>query len=180
MREDSPSFFIATDYFLPQRRRAAEIFCWMLQFFSHNRRDAKIFIHYFLCASVSLRLSIYFHHMKYLFISMLIIFSSCKTTKTLSQNELPAFIKEKIATFQQSPVANPPRSIYSYSYNGKTVYFITAPCCDIPSQLFDDSGNLICHPDGGFSGKGDEKCTDFFSTRTDEKLIWKDSRNFGK
>ncbi len=118
--------------------------------------------------------------MKYIFVSLLVIFCACKTTQKSSSTELPGFIKDKIVTFTQNPVTDPPRSIFSYSYNGKTVYFIIAPCCDIPSQLFDDAGNLICHPDGGITGKGDGKCSDFFQTRTDEKLIWKDSRNFGK
>ncbi len=118
--------------------------------------------------------------MKYIFVSLMVIFCSCKTTQKSSATELPVFIKDKIATFTQNPVTDPVRSIFSYSYNGKTVYYITAPCCDIPSQLFDEGGNLICHPDGGITGKGDGKCTDFFQTRTDEKLAWKDSRNFGK
>ena len=117
--------------------------------------------------------------MKYIFISLLIIFSSCKTAKKNSTSTVtvPDFIKQKIELFQQSPVTDPPRSIYSYSYNGKTVYFLIAPCCDIPSQLFDEAGNIICHPDGGITGKGDGKCNDFFQVRTDEKLVWKDSRS---
>jgi hypothetical protein len=44
------------------------------------------------------------------------------------------------------------------------------------SVLYDSSGNIICAPDGGFTGKGDGKCTDFFSGRAKELLIWKDAR----
>ncbi len=115
--------------------------------------------------------------MKYIFVSLVLIFCACKTTKKSSSAELPVFIKDKILQFQQSAVPNPPRSIYSFKYNGKTTYFISAPCCDIPSQLFDETGVLICQPDGGITGNGDGRCSDFFQTRTDEKLVWKDSRN---
>ena len=31
-------------------------------------------------------------------------------------------------------------------------------------------------PDGGITGRGDGKCTDFFQTRTDERLWWADTR----
>jgi hypothetical protein len=34
----------------------------------------------------------------------------------------------------------------------------------------------MCAPDGGFTGKGDGKCTYFFDARTNEKLIWEDER----
>jgi hypothetical protein len=73
-------------------------------------------------------------------------------------------------------VRNPPGSIWRYEYNGKTVYYIPAYCCDMQSELFDGNCNKICSPDGGFTGKGDGKCSDFFTNRKNEKLIWKDER----
>ncbi|AUD07106.1 hypothetical protein CWM47_00795 [Spirosoma pollinicola] len=71
---------------------------------------------------------------------------------------------------------SPPASIYRYVYKGKVVYFIPQRCCDIPSVLLDEQCNTVCSPDGGISGGGDGGCTDFFKVRSDEKLIWKDSR----
>jgi hypothetical protein len=35
---------------------------------------------------------------------------------------------------------------------------------------------MICHADGGFSGAGDGRCSDFFSARKNEKIIWRDPR----
>lgn len=122
----------------------------------------------------------YFHRMKYFLVSFSLIFSSCKTHEYIHQNSIPVFVQKKIEEFSAQKAANPPRSIYSYQYNKKTVYYISAPCCDIPSQVFDIDGTLICNPDGGISGKGDGKCFDFFQTRTDEKLIWKDARGEDK
>lgn len=88
----------------------------------------------------------------------------------------PDCVITKIREISKEDVWNPPAKIYSYVYEGKTVYFIPQHCCDIPSQLFDSDCNLICNPDGGFTGRGDGHCADFFATRTDEKLLWEDTR----
>ena len=98
---------------------------------------------------------------------------SCKKS---DNNEIPTCINNKITEMKSAKVSNPPSSVYQYKYEGKTVYYIPPTCCDIPSQLYDKDCNLICNPDGGFSGKGDGKCTDFFDKRKNEKLIWKDDR----
>ena len=86
-------------------------------------------------------------------------------------------IREKIAQFKREKVSNPPRYVYSYQYKGKTVYYITSDCCNQYNILYDVNCNVICSPDGGISGKGDGKCSDFFDTATNPILIWKDPRN---
>jgi hypothetical protein len=91
-------------------------------------------------------------------------------------DEIPAWVNEKIEQFQNEPVTNPPREIYQYEYNGKTVYFVPQICCDVPSILYDVNGNVLCHPDGGITGGGDGLCTDFMNTRNNEKIIWQDNR----
>ncbi len=75
----------------------------------------------------------------------------------------------------QSP-ASPPKQVYSYHYQGRTVYYFTEECCDMASSLYDRDCNILCAPDGGISGQGDSQCPDFFSTRKDEKLVWRDER----
>jgi hypothetical protein len=88
----------------------------------------------------------------------------------------PGFINKKIAEFLKEEPKNPPVTITQYDYKGKKVYYISSYCCDFPSQLYDEEGNLICEPDGGITGRGDGKCTDFFTERKNELLIWKDTR----
>ncbi len=88
----------------------------------------------------------------------------------------PEWVDKLISQYESEPVGNPPQSIWSYEYNGQVVYFVPAQCCDMFSTLFDTSGNVLCAPDGGLTGKGDGKCSDFSSTRTNEQLVWKDSR----
>lgn len=102
------------------------------------------------------------------------VLGSCE--KNGLSNDIPACIHEKINQIQTETVRNPPGSVWQYEYNGKIVYYIPAYCCDLPSQLFDENCNMICSPDGGFTGKGDGKCPDFFTNRKNEKLIWKDER----
>jgi hypothetical protein len=107
-----------------------------------------------------------------LVVSGMLIQGSCDKTETGT----PACISNKIAQMQQDPVRNPPGSVTQYLYNGQTVYYITADCCDQYNELYDSKCNLICAPDGGFTGQGDGRCPDFFTNRTNEKLIWQDSR----
>lgn len=70
----------------------------------------------------------------------------------------------------------PAASLYQYTYQSQTVYFVPAPCCDFFSILYDDSCRIIAHPDGGITGRGDGRATDFLKTRTDEIKIWEDPR----
>ncbi len=89
---------------------------------------------------------------------------------------LPACVKNIIESFKNADVGNPPRSVYSYSYKGKTVYYTAGPCCDNFSDLYDDKCTLLGHPDGGFTGRGDGRFPDFRKMATNEKLVWKDNR----
>ena len=91
-------------------------------------------------------------------------------------NEVPSCVNDKINETKSQKIRNPPGSVWQYMYNGQTVYFIPQYCCDIPSVLLDENCNSICSPDGGLTGNGDGKCPDFFTTRTEEKLIWSDDR----
>jgi hypothetical protein len=112
--------------------------------------------------------------LKLLIIGLLIL--QAETCKKEDFKNVPLCILQKIEIMKAENVANPAASVWQYEYNGQIVYFIPQSCCDIPSSLYDAKCNLICSPDGGFTGKGDGKCKDFFEKRTKEKLIWKDER----
>ncbi|TZF84154.1 hypothetical protein FW774_11630 [Pedobacter sp. BS3] len=89
-------------------------------------------------------------------------------------------MRTKIEQIKAEPVRNPPAKVYEWDYNGTKYYYISAHCCDIPSQLFDKDCNLICAPDGGFTGKGDGKCPDFDSNKLTKRLIWEDNRHLSE
>lgn len=89
----------------------------------------------------------------------------------------PLWVDSLIATYASEPVGNPPRAIWQYTYKGATVYFVPAQCCDQYSDLYDFAGEVIGHPDGGISGSGDGRCSDFITTATAAALIWRDQRS---
>jgi hypothetical protein len=108
------------------------------------------------------------------------LIAGCSITSTVAtvEDENPEWLSELIHRLESEPVANPPASIYQYEYKGAVVYYLPPRCCDIPSDLHDKEGRIICHPDGGMMGVGDGRCTDFFDERENEKLIWKDDRAY--
>jgi hypothetical protein len=91
----------------------------------------------------------------------------------------PDWVTALIQDLESQPVANPPAFIARYEYRGQTVYFLPSRCCDIPSNVYNVSGTIICHADGGLRGAGDGRCADFFSARKDEKIVWRDARGAG-
>lgn len=112
-----------------------------------------------------------------LVIFVLLFFTYCSdSTSPTSPSDNPDWVNALIKKYESEPVGNPPQSIWRYTYRGQTVYFVPAQCCDQFSILYDVEGNILCAPDGGFTGQGDGKCPDFFKNRKDEKLIWKDNR----
>ena len=88
----------------------------------------------------------------------------------------PAAILAVIEQLKSAPVENPPARVVSYSYRGGVVFYVPPHCCDVPSTLLDGAGQKLCSPDGGMTGRGDGKCSDFFETRTNERVLWSDTR----
>ena len=111
-------------------------------------------------------------------ISVLIILvclnQSCKQEDTIKG--IPSVVNDEISQIKKSPPQTPRLEVWRYTYNNMITYYIPPKNADGFSDLYDEHGNLVCHPDGGFSGGGDSKCTDFFDKRTNGELIWKDNR----
>jgi len=66
--------------------------------------------------------------------------------------------------------------VYRYRFDGETVYFETPPSPDQYSTLYNQRGQVLCHPDGGLTGRGDGRCGSFQKRRTDEALVWQAAR----
>lgn len=90
--------------------------------------------------------------------------------------EQPTFVRRLIADIEATPAANSPGGIWKYQYGGRTVYYLPPACCDLPSVLFDAEGAILCGPDGGFTGRGDGRCPDFFDRRSGGQQVWDDPR----
>lgn len=107
---------------------------------------------------------------------MMVLYFCLSTCKSSNQDsEIPNCIKDRIETLKRQPIQNPPAEVWQWETNDKTFYYFNAPCCDQFSTLYNDKCEIICAPDGGFTGKGDGKCPDF-GTDVKRILIWKDER----
>ena len=84
---------------------------------------------------------------------------------------LPGWLAEWIAELEAGKVEFPPQSITRYAYQGATVYYVVQQCCDQFSDLLDADGDLIGHPDGGITGRGDG-VTEFSTIGLKGEEIW--------
>lgn len=90
---------------------------------------------------------------------------------------LPEFLEQLTADFEAEDQSESPGSIWRYEYKGAIVYYIPpSPCCDRLSTLYDESGEILCSPDGGITGDGNGGCADFFESRSAEFRVWTDAR----
>ena len=96
------------------------------------------------------------------------------------QTSLPEWLTQLIRKLESAPPANPPARLTRYTYRDQTVFYLPPRCCDIASILYDADGKVLCKPDGGLTGAGDGRCSDFSKERKDERLIWQDTRRRGR
>lgn len=111
-------------------------------------------------------------------VCLLAFLGSCNN-KALTGNtntDTPTCITDMMKKFKTEPEQNPPRKIFSYEYKGNVVYYVTAVCCDMYSDLYSSDCKLLGHPDGGITGKGDGTLPDFDAEKTGEQLVWADKR----
>ncbi len=113
--------------------------------------------------------------LKLTFISILMsgFLLNCKPSN--QQRVLPSCIDSKIEAIKKAPVQNPPTEIWKWQIDTVAYYYITSGCCDQYNYLYNENCEVVCAPDGGFTGKGDQKCPDF-GDNIQKKLIWKDER----
>lgn len=94
-------------------------------------------------------------------------------------NESPAWLEALKAQIVAEPLGQPPELLFRYRYRGEVVYYRPPRCCDVFGELYDAGGELLCHPDGGFTGRGDGRCEDFAAARSDCVRVWHDPRSKG-
>lgn len=106
-----------------------------------------------------------------------IVFANLFLTCNSAEKDLETLscIEEKIEFIKSDEVSNPPTKIFKWEADGNTYYYITSDCCDQFNYLYDTNCELICAPDGGFTGMGDGNCPDF-NGEIEKKLFWEDSR----
>ncbi|MEO6071256.1 MAG: hypothetical protein ABIN57_08865 [Chitinophagaceae bacterium] len=91
-------------------------------------------------------------------------------------DKTPVCIQSKIDSIKKLPKWNPPAEVTQYTYNKKTVYLFSSPCCDQYNVVYDENCQYLCAPSGGFTGKGDGRCADFTERAKLVRIVWKDDR----
>ena len=99
------------------------------------------------------------------------LFASC-APKNPGMVQMPSCLAAKIDSIKKIPGENMPQSVIQYSYKGAPVYYVTAGCCDKFNEVYDANCNHLGAPDGGITGKGDGKLTDFYSMAINKKVVW--------
>jgi hypothetical protein len=100
----------------------------------------------------------------------------CASEPPLAPERLPGWLMSLIRELETQPVASPPAYIAHFEYKGEVVYYLPPRCCDIWSNLYRADGTIVCHPDGGLAGNGDNRCPDFLAERKNGYVIWRDPR----
>jgi len=99
--------------------------------------------------------------------------SSC--SKVEETKERPSCIDNKIEEILNEPVQNPAAQVWKWEDNVNTYYYITSDCCDQYNYLYNEKCEVVCAPDGGFTGGGDGNCPTFQGTIV-QTLVWEDPR----
>lgn len=108
----------------------------------------------------------------YLALFALLLFLSCREEY---EPEIPPCIQTIIQQKGQSSTSERFIAIYRYKYQKRYVYFGLSDCCDFYNLLFDQTCQVICAPNGGFTGGGDGKCPNFFNEATEKTELWRKS-----
>jgi len=96
--------------------------------------------------------------------------SANKKAESISQ--MPGCLLEKIKSMAADPKQGSPQSVVRYIYKNQTVYYVVSPCCDKHNIVYDKDCNILGYPDGGYTGRGDGKMTDFKNEASDAKVVW--------
>lgn len=115
-------------------------------------------------------------HQVLVVLCLLVVATACARENPLAPTSTPAWLVSLTRQLEAEPVANPPAYIARYEYKGQAVYYLPARCCDIWSNLYRADGTILCHPDGGLTGRGDGQCPEFLAERKNEQIVWRDSR----
>lgn len=107
------------------------------------------------------------------FIGIVVFAINCKSSDL--DIEAPICIENKIEEILNNEVSNPPTQVWKWEVDGETYYYVTSDCCDQFNILYSKNCDIVCAPDGGFTGNGDGNCPDF-NSEIIKSLIWVDDR----
>ncbi|HEX7690031.1 MAG TPA: hypothetical protein VF453_20155, partial [Burkholderiaceae bacterium] len=86
---------------------------------------------------------------------------------------VPEWLRIRLGDYDAQAGAGAPRAVYALDYRGETAFLVQAGCCDQLDPLIDARGVLICHPTGGYTGKGDGKCPAPLPPADRRREVWR-------
>ncbi len=118
--------------------------------------------------------------MKYILIFTCFFMLSCAHSKNVVKEEKESLVKDAmpecltnvIKEMSANPAEGAPLSVTRYDYKRKQVYYFASACCDRYNIVYDSACHILGYPDGGFTGRGDGKMTDFKNEATNATLVW--------
>ena len=113
-------------------------------------------------------------HLLIILLGIALFLPACDKLDLLA--DVPSCIEEKIRDIKKEEMRNPPAQVWKWEVDGNTYFYITSDCCDQYNYLFDENCNVVCAPDGGFTGNGDGNCPGF-NEEIVKTLVWEDDRN---
>lgn len=109
-------------------------------------------------------------------VAIVVSWSLAAAATPANSDAIPKWLELRIADYERLPPFSPPRAILQVQYQGRKAYYVTPACCDIPSELMDAQGSLLCYADGGFAG-GDGRCPSFAIAGSVVRTVWRDTRS---
>lgn len=110
------------------------------------------------------------------FLIGVLLLAGCTGPASLPEDS-PNWLRLKVAEWTLLSDSSAPDAVYRYEYNGQTVYYFQARCCDRFNVAYDMEGQALCAPDGGVTGRGDGKCPDFKKTAIGGAVVWQAPRH---
>jgi hypothetical protein len=86
---------------------------------------------------------------------------------------VPEWLRIRLADYDAQAGTGAPRAVYALDYRGEPAFLVQAGCCDQLDPLIDARGVLICHPTGGYTGKGDGKCPAPLPPADRRREVWR-------
>ncbi len=86
---------------------------------------------------------------------------------------LPEWLRIRLADYDAQPGSAAPRAVFEVRWGDGVAYYVKAGCCDQLDPLIDARGVLLCHPSGGFTGRGDGKCPQALPAGPDRREVWR-------
>jgi len=111
-------------------------------------------------------------------VSLMFLLTGFSCEKIIIKSGVPHCVVRMATSLRNEEVRNPPAVIVEWTIaSGEKYYYVPPFCCDMYGYLYDSECNMVCAPDGGFTGMGDGRCPgEILESIVSTEVIWEDDR----